>query len=138
MWEPVVIPHPQRPNDSVWWDKDIWENDLKAQPWIYQIYLGKQEMTPYYMAYQDKQDKHEGECSVRVEKRAGATKEAYFKLQDYPFVEGQTYKISFWYKTADMSSESLNLKIFNVDHPIKNNTEWTHFEVNTKRINRHR
>ncbi|WP_173011396.1 polysaccharide lyase family 8 super-sandwich domain-containing protein [Holdemania massiliensis] len=127
MWEPVVIPHPQQPAKT-WWDKDIWENDLKTQPWIYQIYDGNQALTQYYMAYQDKQDKHEGECSVRVEKRVGATNEAYFKLQNYPFVEGQTYKISFWYKTADMSSESLNLKIFNVDHPIKNNTEWTHFE----------
>ncbi|MCH1939411.1 polysaccharide lyase family 8 super-sandwich domain-containing protein [Holdemania massiliensis] len=127
MWEPIVIPHPLQPNGT-WWDKDIWENDLKTQPWIYQIYLGEQAMTPYYMAYQDKQDKHEGECSVRVEKRVGATNEAYFKLQNYPFVKDQTYKISFWYKTADMSSESLNLKIFNVDHPIKNNTEWTHFE----------
>ena len=132
MWEPTVIPHPQRPNDSVWWDKDIWENDLKAQPWIYQIYQGTQAMIQYYRAYRDAEEKHEGQYSVRVEKREGAAKEAYFKLQDYPFVKDQTYKISFWYKTADMSSESLNLKIFGVDHAVKNQAEWTHFEAEYK------
>lgn len=132
MWEPTVIPHPQRPNDSVWWDKDIWENDLKTQPWIYQIYQGTQAMIQYYRAYRDAEEMHEGQYSVRVEKRKGATKEAYFKLQDYPFVKDQTYKISFWYKTADMSSESLNLKIFGVDHAVENQAEWTHFEAEYK------
>ena len=74
MWEPTVIPHPQRPNDSVWWDKDIWENDLKAQPWIYQIYQGTQAMIQYYRAYRDAEEKHEGQYSVRVEKSEGAAK----------------------------------------------------------------
>lgn len=132
VWEPIVVPHPDQPNTTVWWDKAVWENDMKTKPWIYQVYEGNETLAQYYMAYQDAVDKHEGQYSVRVEKREGATKEAYFKLQNYPFIKGQTYKISFWYKTQDMNSENFKLKIFNQEHAIKNAVEWTHFEEEYK------
>ncbi|WP_302557800.1 polysaccharide lyase family 8 super-sandwich domain-containing protein [Holdemania filiformis] len=132
VWEPIVVPHPDQPNTTVWWDKAVWENDMKTKPWIYQVYEGNETLAQYYMAYQDAVDKHEGQYSVRVEKREGATKEAYFKLQNYPFIKGQTYKISFWYKTQDMNSENFKLKIFNQEHAIKNAAEWTHFEEEYK------
>lgn len=47
---------------------------MKTKPWIYQVYEGNETLAQYYMAYQDAVDKHEGQYSVRVEKREGATK----------------------------------------------------------------
>ena len=105
VWEPIVVPHPDQPNTTVWWDKAVWENDMKTKPWIYQVHEGNENRAVYYMAYQDAEDKHEGQYSVRIEKRTGADREGYFKLQDYPFIKGQAYKISFWYKTENLSSD---------------------------------
>lgn len=56
VWEPIVVPHPDQPNTTVWWDKAVWENDMKTKPWIYQVYEGNETLAQYYMAYQDAVD----------------------------------------------------------------------------------
>ncbi|MGN1344933.1 MAG: polysaccharide lyase family 8 super-sandwich domain-containing protein, partial [Traorella sp.] len=112
---------------GTWWDTNIWDNNQKAAPWIYQIYQGTEALSKYYMAYKDSEEKVEGNYSVRVEKTAGATKDGFFKLQNYPFTQNQKYRVSFWYKTKDLANNTLILSLFG-ETKLASSEEWTYFE----------
>lgn len=122
----TVAPVPGQPAGT-WWDTDIWENNEKTAPWIYQIYQGTAAMSDYYCVYKDADEKIDGNYSVRVEKKEGAGKDAFFKLQNHPFTNGQTYLVSFWYKTQGIADNALILSMFG-ETKLPSVSEWTYFE----------
>lgn len=125
---------------NTYWDVDLWEKDQKPENWVLQIYkptnVNVNTIDPKNYAGVLDTDCKEGQYSVRIEKKDNdTTYNVFFKQQTVNFTLGQTYVVSFWYKTEGITDKMLRFTSFKgQDKVLPLSEDWTRisFEITAK------